>query len=92
MGYEPVFSYINWEDKKTLLDSDIYTLADLEEKNAAVQATTKPEEIFTEHTDERITQIGEFFCLQNRELLYPQGICGGNRSTWDLNPAIYERL
>lgn len=21
MGYEPVFSYINWEDKKTLLDN-----------------------------------------------------------------------
>ena len=109
MGYEPVFSYINWEDKKTLLDSgeidciwcsfsidgredqykwtipymvsrqvvavekdsDIYTLADLEGKNVAVQATTKPEEIFTEHTDERIPQIGELFCLQNRELLYP---------------------
>ncbi len=21
MGYEPVFSYINWEDEKTLLDN-----------------------------------------------------------------------
>lgn len=37
-------------------DSDIYTLADLEGKNVAVQATMKPEEIFTEHTDARIPQ------------------------------------
>lgn len=109
MGYEPEFSYINWEDKKSLVDSgeidciwcsftidgreslykwtkpymisrqvvavrkdsDIYTLADLKGRNIAVQSTTKPEEIFASHSDERIPQIGELFSLQNRELMYP---------------------
>ena len=109
MGYEPVFSYIDWEEKKNLVesgeidciwgsfsidgredqyrwsdpymisrqvvavqkDSDIYALADLEGKRVAVQSTTKPEEIFTSHTDERIPEIQELFTLQNRELLYP---------------------
>ena len=52
-------------------DSDIYTLADLEGKRVAVQSTTKPEEIFASHTDERIPELAEIFSLQNRELIYP---------------------
>lgn len=109
MGYEAVFEYINWEEKKEILDrgeidciwgsfsidgredqynwtdpymvsrqvvavnvdSDIYTLADLKGAKVAVQSTTKPEEIFESHTDDRIPELGEVFALQNRELLYP---------------------
>lgn len=51
-------------------DSDIYALEDLEGKRIAVQSTTKPEEIFTSHTDERLPKIQELFSLQNRELIY----------------------
>lgn len=109
MGYEAVFSYINWEEKQELVDSgkidciwgsfsidgreneyrwtrpymvsnqvvavrqdsDIHTLADLEGKRVAVQSTTKPEALFTSHTDARIPQVQELFSLQNRELIYP---------------------
>lgn len=109
MGYQAVFTYIDWEEKKSLVesgeidciwgsfsidgredqyrwtkaymisrqvvavrkDSDIYSLADLEGKRVAVQSTTKPEEIFTSHTDSRIPRIQEVFSLQNRELIYP---------------------
>ena len=51
-------------------DSDIETLGDLEGKIVAVQSTTKPEEIFTNHTDSRIPELREVFSLQNRELIY----------------------
>ena len=109
LGYDAVFTYIDWEAKKQFLengdidciwgsfsidgrenqyhwttpymisrqvvavskDSDIYTLADLEGKRVAVQSTTKPEEIFASHTDERIPELAEIFSLQNRELIYP---------------------
>ena len=109
MGYEAVFSYINWEEKKELVesgdidciwgsftmdgredeynwagpymvsrqvvavnpDSDIYSLADLEGRRIAVQSTTKPEGIFTDHEDPRIPQVQAVFSLQNRELIYP---------------------
>ena len=36
------------------VESDIYTLADLEDKTVAVQTTTKPEEIFLDREDDRI--------------------------------------
>ena len=52
-------------------DSDIYSLSDLAGKRIAVQSTTKPEELFLNHTDPRIPAPGEVFSLQNRELLYP---------------------
>ena len=51
-------------------DSDIDSLADLEDKIVAVQSTTKPEELFTLRTDSRIPRIRELFSLQNRELIY----------------------
>ena len=52
-------------------DSDIYTLQDLADKSVAVQVTTKPEEIFLGHTDDRIPELRNVFSLQNRELIYP---------------------
>ena len=52
-------------------NSDIYSLADLKGKKIAVQSTTKPESIFTDHEDSRIPQVQEVFSLQNRELIYP---------------------
>ncbi len=51
-------------------DSDIYTLADLEGKNIAVQSTTKPDGIFQNKTDERIPEINNLLSLANRELMY----------------------
>lgn len=109
MGYEAVFTYINWENKTELVesgaidciwgsfsidgreddynwtkpymvsrqvvavraDSTIYTLADLEGKRVAVQSTTKPDVIFSSHSDSRIPQLQELFSLQDRELIYP---------------------
>lgn len=52
-------------------ESDIYTLQDLEGKRIAVQSTTKPEEIFQNHEDERLPVLKEIFSMQNRELIYP---------------------
>lgn len=52
-------------------DSGIYTLQDLKDKNIAVQATTKPEEIFLNHKDRRIPEIRNLFSMQDRELIYP---------------------
>lgn len=43
-------------------DSDIHTLADLAGRRVGVQATTKPESIFLEHTDPRIPQVGSLYC------------------------------
>lgn len=51
-------------------DSDIYTLADLEGKNIAVQSTTKPEGIFLNRTDSRIPQIGNLICFEKRQLMF----------------------
>ena len=52
-------------------DSNIYTLQDLAGKNIAVQATTKPEDIFLNQTDPDIPNINGLFSMQNRELIYP---------------------
>ncbi len=51
-------------------DSDIYTLADLEGKNIAVQSTTKPEGVFLNRIDARIPEIGKLVSLKHRELMY----------------------
>ena len=51
-------------------NSDIYKLSDLEEKNLAVQSTTKPEGIFLNRTDERIPKLGNLISLGHRELIY----------------------
>ena len=51
--------------------SGITSLSDLAGKNVAVQATTKPEEIFLSDTDERIPALRNVFSVQDRELIYP---------------------
>lgn len=51
-------------------NSDIYTLADLQGKTIAVQATTKPEGIFLGQQDARIPQVKEVYSFENRDLLY----------------------
>lgn len=51
--------------------SGITSLSDLAGKNVAVQATTKPEEIFLSGTDERIPALRNVFSVQDRELIYP---------------------
>ncbi len=109
MGYQPEFAQINWEEKKSLLesgkidciwcsfsmngregdynwagpymlsrqvvavnpDSEISALSELEGKTIAIQATTKPEEIFLNQKQEGIPKVGKIFSLQNRELIYP---------------------
>ncbi len=53
-----------------MLDSDIWTLNDLEGKVLAVQVTTKPEELFLGE-DPDLPNLKYLFSLQNRELLYP---------------------
>lgn len=57
-------------------DSDIYTLQDLAGKTLAVQSTTKPEELFLEHTDPRLPQLRALYSLQDRDLIYPTLIKG----------------
>ncbi len=52
-------------------ESRIYTLDDLFDKTVAVQASTKPEEIFLDRTDSRIPQIRSLLAMRNRELTYP---------------------
>lgn len=51
-------------------NSSIHSLADLKGKLVAVQTTTKPEEVFTKHTDKRIPQVRKVFSMENRELTY----------------------
>lgn len=53
------------------MESDIYSLEDLEGKTIAVQTTTRPEKIFLSKTDERIQAIRSLIALQKRELIYP---------------------
>lgn len=52
-------------------ESDIYTLADLEDKIVAVQSTTKPESILLNRTNENVPQIKELYCFSDRSYLNP---------------------
>ena len=52
-------------------ESDIYTLADLEDKVVAVQSTTKPEDILLNRTNENVPQIKELYCFSDRSYLNP---------------------
>lgn len=108
MGYETEIVYIDWEQKRELVesgeidciwgcfsmegrlddyrwagpymvsnqvvavktDSEIQKLSDLAGKSVAVQSTTKPDEIFTAGTDERIPQLGNLLSVARRELIY----------------------
>lgn len=51
-------------------NSGIITFNDLKDKLIAVQTTTKPEEIFMQHTDSRIPRVRRIFSMENRELVY----------------------
>ncbi len=51
-------------------NSNIYRLADLEGKNLAVQATTKPEGIFLKRTDKRIPLLQNLISMEDRALLF----------------------
>ena len=57
-------------------NSDIYTLQDLEDKTLVVQSTTKPEELFLDHTDPRLPQLRALYSLQDRDLIYTTLIKG----------------
>ena len=52
-------------------ESDIYTLADLEDKVVAVQSTTKPEGILLNRTNENVPQIKELYSFSDRSYLNP---------------------
>lgn len=52
-------------------DSDIYTTEDLLDKTVAVQAASKPEEMFLNIEDSRIPRIRSLLSMKNRELTYP---------------------
>ncbi len=51
--------------------SDIYTLADLEDKVVAVQSTTKPEDILLNCVNENVPQIKELYSFSDRSYLNP---------------------
>ena len=50
--------------------SDIQALEDLAGRSIAVQATTKPESLFLNHTDSRIPEVRALLTVQNRELIF----------------------
>lgn len=52
-------------------DSDIYTIEDLLDKTVAVQAASKPEEMFLNMADSKIPRIRSLLSMKNRELTYP---------------------
>lgn len=51
-------------------DSEIFTLADLANKRIAVQATTKPDELFSAGNDSRIPQIKQLYCMFDMENIF----------------------
>lgn len=52
-------------------ESDIYTLADLEDKIVAVQSTTKPESILLNRLNENVPHIKELYSFSDRSYLNP---------------------
>lgn len=52
-------------------DSNIYTIEDLWDKTVAVQAASKPEEMFLNMADSKIPRIRSLLSMKNRELTYP---------------------
>lgn len=52
-------------------DSDIYMIEDLWDKTVAVQAASKPEEMFLNMADSKIPRIRSLLSMKNRELTYP---------------------
>lgn len=52
-------------------DSNIYTIEDLWDKTVAVQAASKPEEMFLNMADSKLPRIRSLLSMKNRELTYP---------------------
>lgn len=52
-------------------DSNIYTIEDLWDKTVAVQAASKPEEMFLNMEDSKLPRIRSLLSMKNRELTYP---------------------
>ena len=52
-------------------DSNICTIEDLWDKTVAVQAASKPEEMFLNMADSKIPRIRSLLSMKNRELTYP---------------------
>ena len=52
-------------------ESEIETLADLEDKIVAVQSTTKPEEIILKGLNPAVPKPRKLYCFEDRDLLYP---------------------
>ena len=109
MGYQVEYRFIDWANKKELVesgeidciwcsftmdgreeeyrwagpymasrqvvavmpDSDIETLSDLTDRTLAVQATTKPEELFLHPEENGAPELRALVSLQNRDLIYP---------------------
>ena len=57
-------------------ESDIYTLADLEDKIVAVQSTTKPESILLNRLNENVPHIKELYSFSDRSYLNPALVDG----------------
>lgn len=53
-----------------LASSGIYTFADLAGKSIAVQATSKPDEIFSAHEDERIPDDIRLYCFTDFDIIF----------------------
>lgn len=51
-------------------ESDIKKLSDLQGKVVAVQSSTKPEEIFLQHTDPRLPEIDQLYSVESRDMIY----------------------
>lgn len=51
------------------IDSDIYTLNDLEGKTVAVQSTTKPEDLFRSH-EAGLPELRKIISVKNRDVLF----------------------
>ncbi len=56
--------------------SDIYSLSDLRGKVVAVQTTTKPEEIFLNKLDSRISELKNVISTDTRNVQYAALDCG----------------
>ena len=50
--------------------SDIYSLRDLDGRTVALQSTTKPEELFRTHNDDRLPRFARIISVPHRELIY----------------------
>ena len=85
MGYQAVFTTIDWEQKRTLVDNGEIDCIwgcfsmdgrDLNGKTIAVQSTGKPEEIFLQSGQADIPQFEDIISLEDRGVQYAALDCG----------------